>query len=309
MKTLYLAYPIDRAGGSVETRLIADALATVKSEVLAKSGVLTYDPGQAFTVGAKREVSYELQEINQKAIHNSDSMLAFAPTGVKSWGVPAEVETAHQRGMNVALVTDGQPSWAMPSGPNVRVFRTGVQNGGSGGWLDATCAALSWLSDARPPKFTTKGRNANERTAITFAPVEGKDPKDLHLPTRAYSDDAGLDLYVSASTWVPANEFVDIPTALRVQLPTWGWGFLVGRSSTLRKRGLLVNPGIIDTGYRGELYIGVQNLTDRPVLVNKDDRLAQLIVMGNATRRVTPQMEEDLEPHARGHNGFGSSGL
>jgi dUTP pyrophosphatase len=309
LRSLYLAYPIDHAGNHPSSALIQDALSALKQHVLSESGVLTYDPGAAFTVGSKRDVSYELQEINQKAIHNCDSMLAFVPAGVKSWGVPAEVELAHQRGMNVALVTDGEPSWAMPSGPNVQYFRFKAQAGGTGGWLDATIKALDWLAGARPPKFTTKGRNAAERTSIVFAPVDGQDPKDLHLPTRAYSDDAGLDLYVSKDVWVPANSFVDVPTALRVQLPPWSWGFLVGRSSTLRKRGLMVNPGIIDTGYRGELYVGVQNLSERPVLVKKDDRLAQLIVMGNATRRVTPVLEDDLEPHARGHNGFGSSGV
>lgn len=309
MRSLYLAYPIDSAGLNHEAKLIRESLAVLKEQVLSKSGVLTYDPGQAFTVGSLREVSHELQEVNLKAIHNCDSMLAFAPSAVKSWGVPAEVEVAHRRGMNVALVLDGRPSWAMPQGPNVKVFQVVSHQGGSGGWLDATVKALDWLSGARPPKFTTRGRDGNERTSIQFAPVQGKDPKELHLPTRAYSDDAGLDLYVSEGTWIPAREFVDVPTALRVQLPVWGWGFLVGRSSTLRKRGLLVNPGIIDTGYRGELYAGVQNLTDKPVWVEKDDRLAQLIVMGNATRRVTPVLEEDLEPHARGHNGFGSSGV
>lgn len=309
MKTLYLARPLDYAAGLDSIEKIGGVLALLKEQVLSKSGVLTFDPSAAFTVGSKRDVSYELQEINQKAIYNSDSMLAYAPAGVKSWGVPAEVELAVSRGMNVAIVSDGSPSWAMPSGQNVRYFRFQPQEGGSGGWLDASVQALDWLSEARPPKFTTKGRNAAEKTSIVFAPVDGADPKELHLPTRAYSDDAGLDLYVTQEMWVPANSFVDVPTSLRVQLPPWSWGFLVGRSSTLRKRKLLVNPGIIDAGYRGELFIGVQNLSERPVLVSKDDRLAQLIVMGNATRRVSPVLEDDLEPHARGHNGFGSSGV
>lgn len=308
MRSLYIARPIDLAGGHEVTGKIARVVETVKAEVLAKSGVLAYDPCAAFTVGSLRSVSYELQEINQKAIHCSDSMIAFAPAGVKSWGVPAEVELAHNRGMNVAIVTDTDPTWAMPWGPNVTVVRTKPHEGGSEGWLDATIRALDWLAEAKPPRFTTKGRNGSERTNIVFAPVEGKNPEDLRLPVRAYSDDAGLDLFTAEDAWIPAGCFVDVPTHLRVQLPAWSWGFLVGRSSTLRKRGLMVNPGIIDTGYRGELYVGVQNLGEKPALVKAGDRLAQLIVMGNATRRVTPALEEDLEPHARGHNGFGSSG-
>lgn len=309
MRTLYLARPIDRAGGAYVTQVIASTVETLKSEVLAHSAVLAFDPASAFTAGSLREVSPELQEINNKAIHNSDSMLAFAPAEVKSWGVPAEVETAAQRGMNVAVVHDGRPTWAQPQGRNIRYFQTTPNSTGSSeGWLTAAVKALDWLASAQMPKFTTNGRNGNDKTQISFAPTEGANPKQLNLPTRAYSDDAGLDLYASEGLWVGVGEFKDIPTQLRVQLPQWAWGFLVGRSSTLRKRKLLVNPGIIDTGYRGELYIGVQNMSDKPVRVEKGERLAQFIVMGNATRRVSPVMVDELDQHPRGNNGFGSSG-
>jgi len=309
MRTLYIARPIDRAQGEDSTHEIAKVVTMLKEQVLAHSAILTFDPNAAFTVGSKRGVSPELQEINNKAIHSSDSMLAFAPAGVKTWGVPAEVELAASRGMNIALVMDGNQTWAMPSGRNVKYFYTDHQQGGSGGWVDAACRAVSWLTDAQQPRFTSKGNNGGERTPIAFAPVEGVDAKDLHLPTRAYSDDAGLDLYTTKAMWVGVGEFVDVPTSLRMQLPPWAWGFLVGRSSTLRKHRLMVNPGIIDTGYRGELFIGVQNLGEKPVRIEEGMRLAQLIVMGNATRRVTPVMEQDLDPHSRGSSGFGSSGV
>jgi dUTP pyrophosphatase len=309
VRTLYIARPIDHAQSADVTQTIAKVVSTLKEQVLVHSAVLTFDPNAAFTVGSKREVSPELQEINNKAIHSSDAMLVFAPVGVKSWGVPAEVELAHTRGMNIAIVTDGKGTWAMPSGRNVRYFGTLGQMGGLEGWLDGACAALSWLTDAPLPRFTNNGRNGSERTLIQFAPIEGVAADKVKLPTRAYSDDAGLDLYTTKGLWVGVGEFVDVPTSLRMQLPPWAWGFLVGRSSTLRKHKLMVNPGIIDTGYRGELFIGVQNLGDKPVRIDEGMRLAQLIVMGNATRRVNPVMEEDLEPHQRGHAGFGSSGV
>lgn len=309
MKSLYVARPIDHAQAEDVTQTIAKTVQVIKDQVLAHSGVLTFDPCAAFTVGSKREVSPELQEINNKAIHACDAMLVFAPKGVKSWGVPAEVELANSRGMNIAIVTDGKPTWAMPTGRNVKYIRVDQQAGGSEGWLSAACSALTWLTDAQMPKFTTNGRNGQERTLIQFAPVEGVAGDQVKLPTRAYSDDAGLDLYTTKGMWVGVGEFVDVPTSLRMQLPPWAWGFLVGRSSTLRKHKLMVNPGIIDTGYRGELFIGVQNLGDKPVRVEEGMRLAQLIVMGNATRRVTPTMEEDLDAHSRGNSGFGSSGV
>ncbi|ALY09832.1 dUTPase [Arthrobacter phage Preamble] len=297
-KTLYLAYPIDFSGGHSVTAQIAETVAWAKKAVLSESGVLAYDPGAAWTVGGRRKVTPELQKINQAAIQQSDAMLAYAPARVKSWGVPAEVERAALRGMNVAIVTDGEPSWAMPVGANIAVFQT------LSGWQNATVEALSWLADQKLPSFA-KGNPTRERKTLQFAPVDGA---EVQLPTRAYTDDAGLDLFVTEDTWVPANGFVDIRSHIKVQLPDWSWGFLVGRSSTLRKKGLLVNPGIIDAGYRGELFSGVQNMTSKPVHVEAGERIAQLIIIGNGTRQIEPVLVPELNSHARGKNGFGSSG-
>ncbi|AZF98515.1 deoxyuridine triphosphatase [Arthrobacter phage Beethoven] len=297
-KTLYLAYPIDFSGGHSVTAQIADTVAWAKDNILRDSGILAYDPGAAWTVGGRRKVTPELQKINQAAIQQADAMLAYAPAGVRSWGVPAEVERAALRGMNVAIITDGNPSWAMPTGPNVHVVQSKPD------WSHATIEALTWLADQKLPSFA-KGNPARERKTLQFAPVDGA---EVQLPTRAYSDDAGLDLFVTEDTWVPANGFVDIRSHIKVQLPDWSWGFLVGRSSTLRKKGLLVNPGIIDAGYRGELFSGVQNMTSKPVHVEAGERIAQLIIIGNGTRQIEPVLVPELNSHARGKNGFGSSG-
>ncbi|AZS08772.1 dUTPase [Arthrobacter phage Litotes] len=306
MKTLYLAYPIDFSGGHSVTKLIGHTVYWVKNNVLSGSGILAYDPGAAWTVGGRRKVTPELQKINQAAIQQSDAMLAYAPAGVKSWGVPAEVERAAMRGMNVAIITDGNPSWAMPVGDNVKVVQTKA-NPDEYGWQSATMEAMNWLADQKLPAFA-KGNPQRERKTLQFAPVDEATELGVQLPTRAYSDDAGLDLFVSESAWVPANGFLDIRSHIKVQLPEWSWGFLVGRSSTLRKKGLLVNPGIIDAGYRGELFSGVQNMTSKPVHVEAGDRIAQLIIIGNGTRQIEPVLVPELGQHARGKNGFGSSG-
>lgn len=127
-------------------------------------------------------------------------------------------------------------------------------------------------------------------------------------PTRAYSDDAGLDLYVSEFSVIPPHGFVDIPSGIAVEIPTEYWGLLTGRSSTLRKRGLLVNQGVIDPGYRGELFAGVWNLTDFEVTIEQGERLAQLILMPNITPQFELEQVEKLDLHERGTSGFGSSG-
>lgn len=125
------------------------------------------------------------------------------------------------------------------------------------------------------------------------------------LPTRGYEDDAGLDLYAAESTIIPGGEFRDIPMGLAVSLPDGYWARITGRSSTLRKRELLVNEGIIDTGYIGPLYAGVKNLGRQPEAVMMGDRIAQLIL--HKVELFKPEWGE-VRPTARGSNGFGSSG-
>lgn len=127
-------------------------------------------------------------------------------------------------------------------------------------------------------------------------------------PTQAYGDDAGFDLYVSSECTIQPGQVVDVPCGVAVELPPSVWVLLIGRSSTLRKRYLMVNPGIIDPGYRGELFAGVMNLSDAPVTVEVGERLAQMIFMPNLSYGVRLNQVVSLQPHERGSNGFGSSG-
>jgi dUTP pyrophosphatase len=131
-------------------------------------------------------------------------------------------------------------------------------------------------------------------------------------PKRTYEDDAGYDLIVSEDTLIPPGQFVDVPCGISVELPERTWAMITGRSSTLRKRRLLVSTGIIDTGYRGPLFAGVQNLDVNPEadsqLVEKGERLAQLILFSNTTMRYPMMRVGQLGPSLRGTNGFGSTG-
>lgn len=132
---------------------------------------------------------------------------------------------------------------------------------------------------------------------------------DGTLPTRGHQFDAGMDLYVSRTVVIPPHEFVDIPTDVAGALPDYYWGMLTGRSSTLRKHGLLVHTGIIDQGYRGELFAGVMNLTDEPVEVKKGYRIAQLIPVPMPRSTIDPVEVVDLPEGERGDAGFGSTGM
>lgn len=130
---------------------------------------------------------------------------------------------------------------------------------------------------------------------------------DAALPAYAHFTDAGADLTVVEEVTLYPDESADVPTGLQIELPIGLWGLIHGRSSTLRKLELYVNPGIIDNGYRGPLFVYVRNIGKKPVTVMPGDRLAQLILLPY----VQPVIVEvdQLEASDRGSNGFGSTGL
>lgn len=132
-----------------------------------------------------------------------------------------------------------------------------------------------------------------------------------YRPQRQHEGDAGFDLLVAGDWTIKPGEFVDIPSGVeQVELPAGVWALITGRSSTLRKRGLLVAQGIIDHGYRGPLFCGVQNLGSDDVEVKDGERLAQLIPMPlTAAGLIVCQVDErKIESSDRGTNGFGSTG-
>jgi dUTP pyrophosphatase len=150
---------------------------------------------------------------------------------------------------------------------------------------------------------TELARLRGQRPALRFA--LGPNGR---MPTRQHQGDAGFDLFVSQKTKVQPDSFVDVPCDVSVEMPPELWALIVGRSSALRKRGLLVNQGIIDQGYRGELYAGVWNMTSRAVVLEAGERVAQLIPMPLIAGQVALLRVEALSSSDRGAAGFGSTG-
>lgn len=131
-------------------------------------------------------------------------------------------------------------------------------------------------------------------------------------PSRVYPGDAGLDLEFWDAYGEPADigpgEFRDLPCGLSVDLPRGYWGLITGRSSTIRKRGLLVTQGVIDHGFQGSLFVGVWNLNNHPVRVNPGERLGQLIVLPLWAGAVHVGDPASRVVRDRAGSGFGSSG-
>lgn len=125
-------------------------------------------------------------------------------------------------------------------------------------------------------------------------------------PERKHENDAGYDLFVSREVTIPSESWQDVHTDIAIALPDGIWGEIAGRSSTFRVRGLQVQHGVIDPGYRGELFIAVYNFQKTAVKVCRGDRLAQLIphmVYDIVWREVGNLPDSD-----RGDAGFGSTG-
>ena len=126
------------------------------------------------------------------------------------------------------------------------------------------------------------------------------------MPSRSYSDDAGLDLYTMDDMTILADTFCDIDTGWAVKIPDGFWGSVKARSSTFFNRRLIVHEGTIDAGYTGKLSIGVYNPGPKPVILGVGDRIAQLIILPLLI--VDMVVVAELPPTERGAKGFGSTG-
>lgn len=131
---------------------------------------------------------------------------------------------------------------------------------------------------------------------------------DAHLPRQAYDGDAALDLAACERVVLAPGQRMVVPTGLAVEIPEGYAGFVQPRSGLAARHGIgIVNsPGLIDSGYRGEIRVVLLN-TDRdaPFTVEPGARIAQLVIAPVATIRLIEV--DELATSERGARGFGSS--
>jgi dUTP pyrophosphatase len=131
---------------------------------------------------------------------------------------------------------------------------------------------------------------------------------DATLPAQAYAGDAGLDLSACERYEVGPGERAVIATGLAVEIPEGYGGFVLPRSGLAARHGitLLNAPGLIDSGYRGEVKVVFHN-TDRTetFVVEPGMRIAQLVLL--PVPAVTLLEQDELAASERGERGFGSS--
>jgi dUTP pyrophosphatase len=129
------------------------------------------------------------------------------------------------------------------------------------------------------------------------------------LPARAHDGDAGLDLHAAEPARLAPGERASVGTGVAVEIPSGHAGLVLPRSGLAARDGIaLVNsPGLIDSGYRGEVRVLLLN-TDRrrSFEIEPGDRIAQLVVAPIAA--AVPVEATSLGASSRGNGGFGSSG-
>ena len=132
--------------------------------------------------------------------------------------------------------------------------------------------------------------------------------RELPLPAFARQGDAGLDLHASEAVTLEPGERRLVPTGLAVAIPEGLAGFVLPRSGLAMDKGVTVlnAPGLIDSGYRGELKVLLINHGALAVGIERGERIAQLVIQPVATARL---VEADRLPDSsRGAGGFGSTG-
>ena len=141
-------------------------------------------------------------------------------------------------------------------------------------------------------------------------PIKRLDP-DLPLPKYAKEGDAGCDLLSAEDLTINAGGGrALVPTGLALAIPEGYAGFVQPRSGLAVKNGVTVlnTPGLIDSGYRGELKVLLIN-TDpsEPFDIVRGERIAQLVIQ--KVEQVEFDEVDSLPSSERGEGGFGSTGL
>lgn len=124
-------------------------------------------------------------------------------------------------------------------------------------------------------------------------------------PTRSHDTDAGLDLYCPKTDILRARDSLKVYTGVHVELPKDCGGLLVSKSGLYTRHGIS-STGLIDEGFTGEIVVRLENHSNQDYLINRGDRVTQLVVF--PVRYEAVEIVDEIEGSERGEDGFGSTG-
>lgn len=129
---------------------------------------------------------------------------------------------------------------------------------------------------------------------------------DAKIPTYAHHNDAGFDLYAMESVTIPVGVRVLVGTGIAVEIPDGYVGLIWDKSGLSNNHGLKTLGGVMDAGYRGEIKVGLMNLSDEDYTITTGHKVAQMLIQKVEHAEIKEVAE--LTDTARGHGGFGSTG-
>lgn len=151
--------------------------------------------------------------------------------------------------------------------------------------------------------------------------IEVKVEEGGKLPTKAHDSDAGFDVYTTEQITLYPGQVKKVPLNIRLKLPTSTWAEITTKSG-LGSKGQLVYAGVIDQNYRGIVHVimtninliegldenGIPLMRTTPIIINKGDKVAQMIMNSYSDQYYLEQVESLDMNTDRGEGGFGSSG-
>lgn len=102
--------------------------------------------------------------------------------------------------------------------------------------------------------------------------------EDAKLPTHGHPSDAGMDFYASQTVIFKPNEQTRVPTGVSIEIPEGFVGLIWDKSSISFNKGLKIMGGVIDAGYRGEIFMSLFNTSRNEVVLEKGDKVAQMLI-------------------------------
>lgn len=129
---------------------------------------------------------------------------------------------------------------------------------------------------------------------------------EVDMPRYAHDGDAGMDLFSAEERIIEPAQTAIIRTGIKVSIPKGYAGLVWDRSGLAAKHSLHALAGVIDSGYRGEIGIVLKNLSNEKFLVERNMRIAQLLIQPVETARIVET--DSLDATSRNQGGFGSTG-
>lgn len=303
MEFVYLAHPIDLAS---HNSWLGSMVIDLKV-LLAGAGIGAFNPGSAYLANLDRtgHARY-IQNMNNIAIHQADGFIAVLPRDVPTLGTPVEIEFALSMRKPTVIFTDIERSVQLAAWERAGAVIA-----------DMGADAFVWPEPAILENWFITSRLSQEEKpclptavpTVSMQPLLVEDNEKVsaaNLRPGQYSGDAGIDLATSDTETLAAGEFRYLSTGVHVAIPDGFFGWITGRSSTWRDYRCSVVTGVIDSGYRGELMIGLRNEGKEARSWPAGTRLGQLILLPVFAGQI--QSVDELPEHERGLNGYGSSG-